>query len=147
MDLSLVLEGVVSAGLFLLLWLTVGRHGIRPFFALLDEREARTSGAEKRAADIWEKSRELRNNIEAELRQTRFEAIKRRDAAVAAAKARAQEQMQAASAHAEQRIEQARQDLEGERAEAAHEVDQEAERLAQAVVQKILEPVHSPTVH
>ena len=69
----------ISAGLFLLLWKFVGQGMAKPFLELLEDREARTLGDEKKARETKALSERIASDIELELHDSRVEGVKHRE--------------------------------------------------------------------
>ncbi len=142
---ELLLGAVPTALLLLTLYFlyTVLVH--KPLIAVLAERRERTQGAmekaradiaaaEARTADYEQRVREARSTIFKTQDDRRQKAIHARSEAVAQARARAQEQIEAA-----------RSSIEKDKQQALTNLQAEAGRLASEIVRTVLRPVSAPS--
>lgn len=138
---------IVSGCLFLVVWAYLGNYVFKPFFSVLEEREARTSGDEKKAQERVRQSKSLTEKIEEELLAARLEGIRRRDALIEEAKGHANSLLEAGTKESEARIATARAEIESHSVRARSEVTAEAEKLAAVVRQRVLDVPSDTIVH
>ena len=107
-----------NIALFLLLIYPVNRLLVQPLLQVLDEREARTSGALTQASRLGEEARAARIAIEARLVEARAAAQLRRNAVLADGEPRERAVLEAARADANGIVESVRTSVQAELAEA-----------------------------
>ena len=137
----------LSTGIFLIVWYVVGNNLFKPYLALLDEREAKTSGAERDAEALQEQTIKLNRELDAELRSARVEGISLRDGYVQAAKQTAQEIIDNANDSANLELEKNRHLIEELKANTRGDVPRESEKLAGMVVNRVLSGDGSRAIH
>lgn len=137
----------LSSGLFILLWIVLGNIFFKPFFGLLEEREARTSGAEKKAIELQKQTRETEISVENSLRDSRKAGMDQRDAQVARAKADAQTVVQAAADKTAGKLEAARDQIRQTTAKVERELESEVDGLAGLVFTQVLGEDTKRVVH
>lgn len=143
-----VIEVACSAGIFILLWVVLGKHLFKPYLALIEAREARTLGDERKAAELATKAEEVKRQIDEELKVARLRGLQVRDAAVNAAKEQAKVIADRAAERARRELEAARDEIELARAQAQREIDAEADELAKSLLARLLvERGASQTIH
>lgn len=140
-------EVLFSAGLFILLWVMLGNNLFKPYLRLLEDREARTSGDEKRALELAEMSEDVRRTIDEELRATRLQGLAARDASVTKSKEDARRITDDASERARVELESARAQIEKVKSRARAELASEAEVLSKTLLSRLLEERGSQTIH
>ena len=74
-DSGVIIEIALSAGIFIALWQLLSKLLFEPFLAVIEEREARTVGDEKNAAQVRVEAAEVAEKIEAELKHCSFAGI------------------------------------------------------------------------
>ncbi len=142
-----MIEILSSAGLFILLWTILGNALFKPYIKLLEEREARTMGDEKRAAEAFRESEKVAQEINEELRQAALHGIKIRDSHVAEAKDEANQVVDHASSVAARELEAAREEIAKLVAEAREQINQDAQQVAGAMLDRLLTGSGSQVVH
>ncbi|MCB0358104.1 MAG: ATP synthase F0 subunit B [Bdellovibrionales bacterium] len=140
-------EILSSAALFLVMWAILGNLIFKPYLAMLEEREARTTGDERRADELAKKAQLVRADVEKELRETSLHGIRLRDERVAAAKAQAQKITDAATERAQRTLESARADIATERERALAALAADADSLAETMLSQALGAGQSHSVH
>lgn len=139
---------VFSAILFLVLWNLVGVRCFKPFFEMLEQREAKTVGDERRAKEIKETTVRVEHEIELELHNARVAGVKEREERLQVAKSKAQEITTEASESAQQELAAGRAEIEQLKNKARRDLEQEASGLAKNLVSQILQSEsQSTTIH
>lgn len=136
-----------SALLFIGVWYFLSTTVFKRLFEILELREARTVGDESQAVEKRREARQLDSKTDEALRKIRLDAIVQRDAKVQEAKLEAQRLVDRAAAAAGDELKRAGDAIAFLRDEARTELPAEAERLADTVVQRVLETHGQPTVH
>lgn len=136
-----------SALLFIGVWYFLSTTVFKRLFEILELREARTVGDESQAVEKRREARQLDAKTDEALRKIRLDAIVQRDAKVQEAKLEAQRLVDRAAAAAGDELKRAGDAIAFLRDEARTELPAEAERLADTVVQRVLETHGQPTVH
>lgn len=136
-----------SAVIFLCVWAFLSRVLLKPFLALIEEREARTVGDEHSAVEMKKDAKLLQAKAEEELRLCRLAGIEARDARVQAAKEEGQRLVERTSANAAEELKRAQDSIEQLKVQAYREIPAEAEKLADLVLAKALSTEMSRTVH
>ena len=144
---QILVEMIFSAATFLVLWSVLGNKLFKPYFRLLEEREARTLGDEQLAVEKRHEAKQLAADLEEQLRTARLEGIRRRDERVSKAKAEAQVIVDRAAEQASQELKRAQQQIAELKAKALGELPQEAEKLSKLVVSRALATDTSSTIH
>lgn len=127
-----------NIALFLLLIYPVNRLLVQPLLQVLDEREARTSGALTQASRLGEEARAARIAIEARLVEARAAAQLRRNAILADGEPRERAVLEAARADANGIVESVRTSVQAELAEARGALPADARALAREAAARIL---------
>lgn len=144
---EVIIQIALSSALFIFLWIVFGKGMIAPFVALLDEREARTAGAEDAGHRKREEAAQVVVRVETALREARSRGILRRDDLVNASKGEAQRMLDAALERAQGELESARGQIREEKARAKAELAKEAAELSQLVVQRVMRSGDGMTIH
>ena len=144
---STIIDVAGSAGLFIALWVILGNNLFKPYLRLLEDREARTSGDEKRALELNEMSEDVRKSIDDELRGTRLQGLAARDAAVTKAKDEARRITDEASEKARKELDASRAQIEKLKSQARAELASEAQTLATTLRSRLLAERGSQTIH
>ncbi|MCB0346651.1 MAG: hypothetical protein KDD66_16165 [Bdellovibrionales bacterium] len=142
-----MIEIAASAGLFILLWIVLGNTLFKPYIRLIEEREARTMGDEKRAGEAARETERISNEIKEELRQAALHGIKIRDSHVAEAKAEANQVTEHASNVAAKELTAARKEIAKLVAEARDQINQDAQQVAGAMLDRLLTGSGSQPLH
>ncbi len=129
-----------SGGLFILFWALAGNFLIKPYIDLALEREEKTSGSLSLAAEKIRQSRDILQHVEAQLREVRLIAGRKRDTAVEEAKREVQKLIDAAQSMAAEHRKKAQDHIVLLKEEARREVSAEAQKLASLVVKRVLAP-------
>lgn len=137
----------LSAALFIGVWFIIGNRVFQAFFSLLEEREARTTGDKQWAEQKREESRTILQQIDASLRETRINSIGLRDAQVNKAKAEATDILGQAAQKAQKELESARTQLKQQQLQIQRELEQEAEKLSNLVIERVLVTEDAPVIH
>jgi len=141
-DLTL-LDGqmiLVCAVLFVIFINLAKRTLFGPLLDLIDAREAATDGAETEALAIHKKAADLNHDYERQLVAARVAAVTAKLEVVARAKDRAAQIIGQAEQAAQVELTAAQNSLESLRAKLQADSAQDADAMAQAIVQKILTP-------
>ena len=133
--------------LFLLVWQIISSLYLKPFFALLAEREERTSGDEKRSQQKREQTRELIRQVEEKRSLARLEGIRLRDEQILQGRHKANAIIKAADDRADNEFQQAKAVIDLAKAKALAEVDSEAARISELIVGKMLTSNTERTLH
>lgn len=142
-----MIEIAASAGLFILLWVILGNLLFKPYLALLEEREARTVGDERRASEGQREAQRLQGEVNEELRQAALQGIKIRDSHVAEAKQEAAEITEQAAGRAAEAVAEARAEIERQVAAAREQIGQDAEQVAGVMLERLLSGSATQVVH
>jgi F0F1-type ATP synthase membrane subunit b/b' len=134
---TILLQIALSAGLFVALWYYLGKNVFGPFIKVIEEREEKTVGVEKFASDAKEEVRRETQKLEALRLEARLEGIRARDELIVSAKSKADELLAATTARVEGELAGIKAEIEKLRASLLPELDQEAEKLSQALVAKL----------
>lgn len=124
--------------IFLLLIYPVNRLLIQPLLHLIEEREARTTGALERATELETATRQTGAQIEARLGEARGRAQARRTAILAEAEAEERALLQSASNDAAQSFEAVRNAVAAELADARTALGADARTLAREAASRLL---------
>lgn len=138
-QLSQVVEASVSAGVFVVLWKTLGENYLKPFFDLIEEREARTEGDQGRAREKIQDTRKLEETIESELMESRKEGVRLRETYVAEAKKIAATKISAAKQQSAAEIDSARVEIAELKAKADAELENEVAQLSEELIARIVD--------
>ncbi len=138
----------LSGLLFFFVWWLIGNGIFKPFFEAAHEREASTSGAQKKAQELRRSVQDLEQEISEELGKARLVGVQQRDAKVEAAKRRAQEQVDVAQKQNEKDLKAANKRLLEMREKVEQELAAEVDTLADLVTERALsEKSSSQSVH
>lgn len=144
---EILLEIGSSTATVLVLWYVLGNHVFKPFFALIDEREARTTGDEHDAVDLRNRQRALQAQIEEKLRDARIAGVMMRDDRVNQAKKEGQAIIDREAQQAAIELKKAEAQIAELKAKAQAEVPLEASKLAKLVASRALATEQSRTIH
>lgn len=144
---DLLLEVATYTVLFLLLWQVIAPLYLKPYFALLLEREERTAGDEKRAYARREQTREIVRQLEQKRYQARLEGLKVRDEQIQQARGAAAEIIKAAERKADSELVLAKAQIDLAKAKALGDVEAEASKISEAIVSKVLTAGGERTLH
>jgi F0F1-type ATP synthase membrane subunit b/b' len=147
MNETMSTEILASGATFILLWIVLGHLIFKPFFELLEEREARTTGDEHLAQEKKNRARVLEQQIEEKLREARLSGIAGRDERVKLAKGRAQEIVDLAVKQASEELERAETQIQALKTRALEDLAAESERLSGLVISRTLASDSSQTIH
>ena len=143
---EVVQQILISSGLFVFLWIVLGRGVFKPFIELIEEREQRTAGDDKRSLELKDEAQRTRDRVDSEIKQARLRAIASRDEVVGSAKKEANKIVEEANAKAEQKLEAARAEIEALSKKAEAELASEVSEIAEVMHSKIISP-SSQMVH
>ena len=135
---TIITQILCSSGLFILLWIFWGRVIFRPFLAMLEQREQKTSGAEKHAQQLHERTLQLASQLEESLRETRVQGIRERDAFVERAKSEARRNQADVMAKAQRVLEGGREEIRQAMTRAEAEVEAQVGEVSQALLHQAL---------
>ena len=133
-----VIEFIVGASGFIIIWATVGNIVFKPIFKLLDAREKATAGAEYSSEELKIRAATLRTEVEQELRSARQTASKQREEIVSVARKEAQQKLDTASAENQKVLRQKLAEIESARTAAEASLETEAEHLANLMSSRVL---------
>lgn len=137
---ELLLGAVPTVVLLLLLYVAYHVLVHKPLIAVLAERRKRTEGAIERARADIAAAEAKTAEYEARLREARMAIFKQQEARRKQAQEARAAAVAAARAKAEQQVEQARAALQQEIMTAKNSLQSEAERLANEIIRAILQP-------
>ena len=144
---SVILEILASALLFIFFWKVIGERIFRPYFLLLEEREAQTSGARERTVSSKEKAQDMLAELEHELRASRVEGLRVRDDLISQAKKEYAQKISEAMEHSAGELAQARNESNTALSEALKQVPAESEKLASEVVSRLISQGSRAVLH
>ena len=124
--------------LFLGLWLIVSRLLFRPYMALLEEREQKTSGADEGAYHLEHEAERLRSQYEKAIANAAAAGNATKDAIVQQARQQREAILSSARAEAAGILERVRQEVQSQLAQEREVAIREADAVAQDMVSKIL---------
>lgn len=145
-DLSLRDLYVIPLGA-VLFWVLIGilrKHVFEPFLALLEAREAASTGAAADASSMIADAAEINSDTDAKLTQARVEVMKGRLTEIAKAKSDAESKLRGADQVAQQMLKEGRQKLESQRGELQSRLSADAEAMASSIVAKVLSEQSAP---
>lgn len=128
----------LSGGLFILLWVVLGRGVFEPFLASAVHREEATQGVFKRAQAMKDASRKLAEEVDAALRGARLQGVRQRDGEVAEARVKATALLEKAQAENSLHLSAATETLAEMKVAAQKQLSQETEKLSKLVVEQVL---------
>lgn len=135
---EIIREVLLSAALFIVVWQVLGRLVYKPFFAVLEEREAKTAGADTAAQEKRGELKQAQKRVEELVMQARLQGIAARDEIVKKAQTEGQELIALATAKAEAEIQQGKDDLAVMRQRLYAEFDRESEKVAELVLNRVV---------
>lgn len=130
----------VATVLFFLFVAAMGKYLFRPLIALMDAREAATSGATASADDLIREARELDRSVEERITQVRVDAMKKKLERVAAARARADDIVRRAMDEGAKLVARERERALAEAHRMSSELQHTIPALSQAVAQSVTSP-------
>lgn len=137
----------VSSVLFLILWYVLGHKVFKPFFAVLEQREARTAGDEKLAQETKKEAEQLTSEIDGILAQARLAGISARDSEVMAAREEAKVTLERVKQASDLELEKARASIRSNYNEERERLGREAIEIGEAMVLKVVDRVSSRSIH
>jgi len=144
---SLYIQLGIPALTFITVWYLLGNSVFKPFLANLEEREDRTTGDEKRAAEARQKTAQLHIKLEEQLKIARLEGIRMRDDYAAQAKLEAGRTQDQALQVALKQLDGARAEIETIKAKVRSELQGEAQALSGAILDKLLRNSAERVIH
>ncbi len=129
---------LVNVAVFLALIYPVSRFLLRPLVRTLEERERRTAGALGRVDALLEEAAELREGVEARLKQARDDARGRRAQILQRVEEEESQKLGRAREEAARRLDEARSAIADEVEAARESLRAEADALAQELASKVL---------
>jgi F0F1-type ATP synthase membrane subunit b/b' len=140
-------DSILSTGLFLALWYLLGIRIFGPFFQMLEEREMKTSGAEKILGNKREELKTLERQLDDLLRQARLDGIAMRDGLLVRAKAEGSVIAGKALMQADSELQRARADLDRLREKIRQELHPESEKLASLLCERVVSAPADQLLH
>jgi F0F1-type ATP synthase membrane subunit b/b' len=137
---------ISSIIIFLVLWQILSRYFFKTMFQLLELREARTTGDEKRALLLRKDTQKIMEFIENEVKTAKLLGIKGRNEITAVAKAEAEKIIEAARLEASRELENARKQILILKERARQELLSEAKKLADETYLRLLNENASHTI-
>ena len=140
-ELNLIPDASVVAtniALFLLLIYPVNRLLVQPLLRVLDEREARTSGALEQSRRLVDEARASRVDLEIRLSEARTRSQARRSAILSAGEIEERAVLDAARDAGSEIVESVRQSVRSELVEARRSLQADARELAREAATRIL---------
>ena len=138
---------VGSLVIFIVLWQIMSRYFFKTMFEVLELREARTVGDERKALLLKQDTRAVVEHIENEVKAARLLGIKGRNEITGAAKVEAEKIIEAAHLEAARELESARHQIIALKERARQELLAEAQRLADETYLRLLKESQQSTVH
>jgi F0F1-type ATP synthase membrane subunit b/b' len=138
---------ILSAALFLFVWQVLGRGVFKPFFEVIEEREAKTSGSEDLAHRKRDELKRLNVELAVSLQEARLQGLTSRDELVQRAKLEAQTIRENAMASASEEIALAKVEIERLKLRAQGDLLTEIERISDLLVGRALEGPSGRVVH
>ncbi len=135
---QVITEIALSGLLFIVVWRVLGEKVYRPFFQLLEEREAKTSGADELVHEKRLEIRRQQKKLDDLSLHARLQGIALRDDFLAKAQAEGQELIHRSTATAEEELQRGREELEKARQRLYGDFDTESERVAEIVFERVL---------
>lgn len=135
-----------SGILFILLWGLFLNNTFKKYIEVIEQREARTTGAEAEALKLKAETKDLEAGLEQSLQSARVSAQIEAEKILTQARKKAAELIEQANNAADQKYAQAQQKINDMKARAQSELNQEAQKLAQNFKECALKPV-SQTIH
>ena len=124
----------ISGVLFLVIWGVLGNFLFKPFLGVILDREEKTEGYERRAAERKRNTKEISEQIEEHIQEARLEAIIKRDKLAEEARKRAREQIEQALKEAERERKAHQLEIQKLKEQASLEAGGQAEQLAGEVL-------------
>lgn len=131
-------EIAASAALFIFVWWFLRGRVFLPYIAVIEEREARTTGDADKAKAGEKEKLDLQRLINDELREARYEAIQRREEKLKAAKQQANLIAEQANAAAQQELDKSRVAIAQLKAQAEREVQTQVPALAAQIIEQVV---------
>jgi len=142
--LQIVLGSLI---IFLVLWQVMSRYFFKTMFEVLELREARTVGDERRALLLRQDTRTAVEHIENEVKAAKLLGIKGRNEITGAAKMEAEKIIEAAHLEALRELESARHQIAALKEKAKRDLLAEAQRLADETYLKLLDESQQGVMH
>lgn len=142
--LALVVGSIV---IFVVLWQVLSRYFFKTMFQVLELREARTVGDERRAHLLRRDTHTIMEQIENEVKAAKLLGIKGRNEITGAAKVEAEKIIEAAHLEAVRELESARQQIAALKERARQELLAEAKRLADETYLRLLNESQQSVMH
>lgn len=130
-----------------MVWAILGNFVFKPYFALLEQREQRTTGDQKRASHFREETKKVQEKIDGELQAARLQGIQVRDERVAKARAEAQRIIDDAMGKAADELAKRRDGIAKLKAQARLDLSREVEIIAQELMKKVMSSQTKTMVH
>lgn len=145
-DLSLRDLYVIPLGavLFWLLISILRKHVFEPFLALLEAREAASTGAAADASAMIADAAEINSDTDAKLTEARVDIMKNRLTEISKAKSDADSKIRSAEQAAQRMLKEGRQKLESQRGQLQARLSADAEAMASSIVTKVLSEQSAP---
>ena len=127
-----------SAILFIFLWWFLRGRVFLPYIEVIEEREQRTVGASEMVRVREKEKREIERVIAEEVRESRLQGIKLRDAKVKAAKDQAQEMLDQAAAQAQGELDKSRDAIAKLKLQAEQDMKAEIAALSAQITEQVV---------
>jgi F-type H+-transporting ATPase subunit b len=136
--ISLDYTVVYQIVLFLILWLVLTRLLFRPYLALLEERERRTTGTQHESAELAHEGDRLKAQYEERITQAQTAGTATKESILQQARQEREQLISRAREEATRTLEQARQEIRGQLEKEKQLGAAEVNVIAREMVQKIL---------
>ena len=136
-----------SLVIFVVLWQVMSRYFFKTMFEVLELREARTVGDERRALLLRQDTRSAIEHIEKEVKAAKLLGIKGRNEITGAAKIEAEKIIEAAHLEAARELESARRQIAALKERARQDLLAEAKRLADETYLRLLNESQQSMMH
>lgn len=134
LDISILYQVV----LFVILWMILNKLLFKPYLHLLEEREAKTTGAQHDSSDLEHEAARLKAQYEERIAKAQTLAYAAKDALLQDARQQREKILSQAREEAAKNLEQVRHDVASALAQEKQLGDSEVSRVAQDMVSKVL---------
>lgn len=128
---------------FVVLWLALSRMLFKPLLALVEEREAATTGAQQGAEELTRRAAAINAEFERKLQEARAQFIERKLATLQDARERAAQIVAAAERDAQEAVEHARKSFGAQLTSLQEQSARDIDAMVDSLVQKLLTPTTS----
>jgi F-type H+-transporting ATPase subunit b len=137
-DVNLDITALISGVFFILVWIALKLLIFDPYLNIVEEREEQIEGARDRAASMEARAEEALERYDERMKVARAEASERREELREAGEVERNSLLSDARESARAHVEQHREKLDQEIAEAEKVIDKQANELSKAIVDRVL---------